>query len=59
VGRTGIRDSAPHLHFGLFQNGEVLDPLDHLRAYVFPPNLTRRGHAGLQSLPHRRRPEHR
>lgn len=58
VGRTGIRDSAPHLHFGLFQNGEVLDPLDHLAAYVFPPNLTRRGHADSGMPPprdHRRK----
>lgn len=45
VGRTGIRDSGPHLHFGMFQNGEVLDPLDQLAAYVFPPTLTKRGHA--------------
>jgi murein DD-endopeptidase MepM/ murein hydrolase activator NlpD len=55
VGRTGIRESAPHLHFGLFQDGVVLDPLDHLGAYVFPPNLTRRGHAGLET-PTQRKP---
>ena len=47
VGRTGIRDSGPHLHFGMFQNGEVLDPLVHLAAYVFPPTLTKRGHADV------------
>jgi hypothetical protein len=47
VGRTGIRDSAPHLHFGLFHEGKVLDPLDHLSAYVFPPDLTKRGRAEL------------
>jgi murein DD-endopeptidase MepM/ murein hydrolase activator NlpD len=45
VGRSGIRDSGPHLHFGMFHNGEVLDPLDHLAPYVFPPTLTKRGHA--------------
>lgn len=45
VGRTGVRDSGPHLHFGLFRNGEVVDPLDHLTAYLFPPELTKRGHA--------------
>ncbi|MGB8332001.1 MAG: M23 family metallopeptidase [Polyangiales bacterium] len=54
VGRTGIRDSAPHLHFGLFQNGEVLDPLDHLGAYVFPPSLTRRGRADSGMPPRRK-----
>jgi murein DD-endopeptidase MepM/ murein hydrolase activator NlpD len=47
VGRTGIRKSRAHLHFGLFQHGEVLDPLDHLAAYVFPPALTRRRQASL------------
>jgi hypothetical protein len=47
VGRTGVRDSGPHLHFGLFHHGQVLDPLKHLAAYVFPPSLTKRGHAGL------------
>lgn len=57
VGRTGVRDSGPHLHFGLFQDGEVLDPLDHLAAYVFPPKLTKRGHAGLAKQ-HRRRHRH-
>ncbi len=47
VGRTGIKDSGPHLHFGLFQDGKVLDPLEYLAAYVFPPTLTKRGHAEL------------
>jgi hypothetical protein len=54
VGRTGIHDSAAHLHFGLFHQGKVLDPLDHLAAYVFPPDLTKRGHAHL-ARPHRQR----
>lgn len=48
VGRTGVRDSGPHLHFGLFKDGEVLDPLRHLSAYVFPPSLTKRGHAAVR-----------
>jgi murein DD-endopeptidase MepM/ murein hydrolase activator NlpD len=47
VGRTGIRKSRAHLHFGLFQHGEVLDPLDHLAAYVFPSALTKHGPAEL------------
>jgi murein DD-endopeptidase MepM/ murein hydrolase activator NlpD len=58
VGRTGIRDSGPHLHFGLFQNDKVLNPLDHLAAYVFPPKLTKRGHADLAKQ-HRRKRRHR
>jgi len=45
VGRTGVRDSGPHLHFGLFRDGRVLNPLTHLAAYVFPPKLTKRGSA--------------
>jgi len=57
VGRTGVRDSGPHLHFGLFRDGEVLDPLDHLAAYVFPPELTKRGRAQVTGQYHRpRRP---
>ena len=56
VGRTGIRDSGPHLHFGMFQDGKVLDPLDHLAAYVFPPKLTKRGHAELAKQYRRERP---
>jgi murein DD-endopeptidase MepM/ murein hydrolase activator NlpD len=59
VGRTGVRDSGPHLHFGLFQDGKVLDPLDHLAAYVFPPKLTKRGHAELAKQHRRRRRHHR
>lgn len=47
VGRSGIRDSSPHLHFGLFHDGKVVDPLAHLAAYVFPPDLTKRGRAEL------------
>jgi hypothetical protein len=58
VGRTGIHDSAPHLHFGLFKNGQVLDPLKYLAAYVFPPNFTKRAHAGLAKQ-HRQTGRHR
>lgn len=59
VGQTGVRDSGPHLHFGLFKDGEVLDPLDHLAAYVFPPELTRRGQASLIRPKKARRGKHR
>ena len=58
VGRTGVHDSAPHLHFGLFKDGEVLNPLDHLAAYVFPPELTRRGQAHLSHPAKKRRGKH-
>jgi len=53
VGRTGIKDSGPHLHFGLFHEGKVLDPLEYLAEYVFPPSLTKRGYAELTKQ-HRR-----
>jgi hypothetical protein len=52
VGRTGVRDSGPHLHLGLFRHGEVLDPLPHLAAYVFPPELTNRGRAQIAGRGH-------
>lgn len=55
VGRTGIKDSGAHLHFGLFQDGAVLDPLEHLAAFVFPPKLTKRGHAELFEPQRRKR----
>jgi murein DD-endopeptidase MepM/ murein hydrolase activator NlpD len=34
VGRTGVQTSDAHLHFGLFDQGHVLDPLVHLDRYV-------------------------
>ncbi|MEM7434385.1 MAG: M23 family metallopeptidase [Myxococcota bacterium] len=55
VGETGVRDSGPHLHLGLFRHGRVLDPLKHLAAYVFPPHLTHRGRASLEPRRKRRR----
>lgn len=55
VGRTGIKDSGAHLHFGLFLHGRVLDPLEHLAEYVFPPRLTKRGHAELAKQHRRKR----
>jgi len=55
VGRTGVRDSGPHLHVGLFQNGKVLDPLKYLADYVFPPTLTKRGHVELRKQHRRQR----
>ncbi len=58
VGRTGIRDSGPHLHFGMFQNGKVLNPLKHLAPYVFPPKLTKRRQAELAKQHRRKRRRH-
>jgi hypothetical protein len=43
----------------MFQNGKVLDPLDHLAAFVFPPKLTKRGHADLAKQHRRKRGRHR
>lgn len=55
VGRTGVRDSGPHLHFGLFKDGKVLDPLKQLAAYVFPPSVTKRGIAAIRKTAPRNR----
>ncbi len=38
VGRTGIHDSDPHLHFGLFENEQVVDPVLALRGLLFGPD---------------------
>lgn len=43
VGRSGIRESDPHLHFGLFADGQVLDPLEAMGGLVFGPGTTLRG----------------
>jgi murein DD-endopeptidase MepM/ murein hydrolase activator NlpD len=37
VGRSGTKDSGPHLHFELRHGGHHIDPLPHLEAYVFAP----------------------
>jgi hypothetical protein len=39
VGRTGVRASDPHLHFGLFDGQHVIDPLIALAPYLFAPSL--------------------
>lgn len=59
VGRSGVKDSGAHLHFGLFQDGKVLDPLKYLAEYVFPPTLTKRGLAELGKQQRRSRRQRR
>ncbi|HEX5659947.1 MAG TPA: M23 family metallopeptidase [Polyangiales bacterium] len=53
VGRTGIRESDPHLHFGLFQNAEVIDPRVALRELLFAPSLEHRKYASPPPAPMR------
>lgn len=43
VGRTGIKTSGPHLHFELRHEGRHIDPMPHLKPYVFNPEDTYRG----------------
>lgn len=38
VGRTGIRESPPHLHFDMRHEGQFIDPLEFIKAYVIPPS---------------------
>lgn len=43
VGRSGMKRSAAHLHFELRHDGRHLDPVAHLKPYVFLPGDTWRG----------------
>jgi murein DD-endopeptidase MepM/ murein hydrolase activator NlpD len=40
VGRTGMRESEAHLHFGLQHKEKHLDPIVHLKPYLLPPDAT-------------------
>jgi hypothetical protein len=53
VGDTGIKIDVPHLHFQMREDGEVIDPMVHLRAYLIPPQATYRGRAVAASMPGR------
>jgi hypothetical protein len=58
VGRTGIKESGPHLHFELRYEGRHIDPIPHLSPYVFPPQATYQGQridAELKRVQRRRR----
>lgn len=60
VGRTGVKNSAAHLHFEMRYNGKHIDPLPHVRPYTFAPHETYIGrrlaieHRRIKRL-HRRR----
>jgi hypothetical protein len=53
VGDTGIRIDVPHLHFQMRDNGEIVDPLVHLRAYLIGPQATYRGQFVSAAMPRR------
>jgi hypothetical protein len=53
VGDTGIKIDVPHLHFQIRDNGEVIDPMVHLRPYVIPLQATFRGRLVIAAMPDR------
>lgn len=53
VGDSGIRVDVPHLHFQMRDNGEILDPLVHLRPYLIAPQETYRGQRMSAAMPGR------
>lgn len=53
VGDTGIHIDVPHLHFQMRDNGEIVDPLVHLRAYLIGPKATYRGQLMIAAMPGR------
>jgi murein DD-endopeptidase MepM/ murein hydrolase activator NlpD len=53
VGDTGIRIDVPHLHFQMRDNGEIVDPLVHLRPYLIGPQATYRGQLVGAAMPKR------
>lgn len=53
VGDTGIRISVPHLHLQMRDNGEIINPLVYLRAYLIGPQATYRGELVSGSMPRR------
>lgn len=53
VGDTGIKIDVPHLHFQMRDNGEIIDPIVHLRAYLIPPRATYRGQLVIAAMPSR------
>lgn len=52
VGRTGMRESEAHLHFGMRAKEQHLDPMVHLRPFLFPPEAT---YVGSNYKAHQRR----
>jgi len=53
VGDTGIHIDAPHLHFQMRDNGEIIDPLVQLAPYLIPPQATYRGQQVMAAMPAR------
>jgi murein DD-endopeptidase MepM/ murein hydrolase activator NlpD len=53
VGDTGIKIDVPHLHLQLRENGEIIDPLVHLRPYLISPKVTYRGQLIIAAMPGR------
>jgi hypothetical protein len=55
VGRSGIKESDAHLHFGLRHDGHALDPVPLLQPHVFPADATYVGRRKIAAQVLRRR----
>ena len=53
VGTSGIRESDPHLHFGLFAGEQVVDPVHALAPLLFAPTLGARDSSTSHPKPSR------
>ncbi len=53
VGDTGIKIDTSHLHFQMREDGEIIDPMVHLRPYLVSPQATYRGRFVAATMPGR------
>lgn len=54
VGRSGIKESPAHLHLDMRHDGQFIDPMEHLKAYLIPPAATYFGRRKAATQRHQR-----
>jgi hypothetical protein len=54
VGRSGIKESPAHLHLDMRHEGQFIDPMEHLAAYLFHPAATYFGRRKAAAQRHQR-----